>query len=256
MSLEIKKHSDLSASASDRWLNCAPSVWLSKEAPPPVESKYAVEGTLAHHYLEEWLLSHWYGVKYKIPKELKSNPEMLEAVSLAVRYVTEIWDEDTQKLFIEEKVSLEFIHPDMFGTGDVFIVEPGKTLRVIDYKHGKGKAVDVSYEGTFSTHYNTQLMYYAIGMAHRYDYNFKEIVLTIIQPRASHSDGPIREVTVRKKDLKEYIYLLTRGVDRVVNKKGSLAQGQWCYWCPAREHNCKLHDRLKYERSKELLDSF
>ena len=46
-------------------------------------------------------------------------------------------------------------------------------LHAIDYKHGAGKVVDVVKSGTFSTEYNTQLMFYAIGMAHRYDYNFK-----------------------------------------------------------------------------------
>lgn len=255
MSLIEKAHSDLSASASERWLNCPPSVQLSKQAPPQGTSKWAGEGTLAHHYLEEWLLAIWYGEKYKIPRALKENEDMLSAVRSAVNYIKGIWDEDREKLFIEERVTLDFIDKEMFGTGDVFIVRPKEHLHAIDYKHGAGKVVDVVKSGTFSTEYNTQLMFYAIGMAHRYDYNFKKYTITVIQPRAQSGNG-IKSVSFTNRQLKDYIAMFKRGVKRVREGKGKTAQGQWCYWCPAREHNCPLHERIKYEKSKELLEGF
>lgn len=251
-----KAHSELSASASERWLNCPPSVALIKEAPEPPESKWSIEGTLAHHHLEQRLLAIWYGDKYKMPKDLKANPDMQAAIEVAVDYVTSIWDEEKQKLFIEEKVDLTFIDPVMFGTGDVFIVEPGKILYAIDYKHGAGKAVDVYKDAPFGRDHNTQLVYYALAMAHRYDYNFKSVVLAIVQPRAQHSKGPIRTVKLTMTELKKYIYIFTKGVERVRSGKGRLFAGPWCYWCPAREHNCPLQDNLKYEKNRELLNSF
>ena len=52
-----KAHAKLSASSSERWLNCPGSIALIDKAPPPRESKYALEGTTAHECMEKMLLN-------------------------------------------------------------------------------------------------------------------------------------------------------------------------------------------------------
>ena len=47
----MAEHALLSASAAHRWLNCPPSVMLTKDMPDST-SEYAEEGTLAHSLCE------------------------------------------------------------------------------------------------------------------------------------------------------------------------------------------------------------
>lgn len=248
-----KAHAELSASGSERWLNCCGSVPLIREAPVPPDSKWAAEGTLAHHYLEMWLEA----IKYNEPrKELKKlerdNLEMYLAVKRAVDFIKKEWDETKQTLLIEERISLEHIGPDMFGTADIGIVEVGNHLQVWDYKHGAGKAVDVAEVTDFSTLLNSQLAYYGLGLAHRYKYKFKKVTLGVLQPRASHVDGWKRSITVPMSELRQYEYIFRKGVERVQQGRTTLFVGPWCHWCPAKNFNCPKHEALKYEKAHNM----
>lgn len=247
-----KDHAELSASGSERWLNCSPSVALIREAPVQEDSKWSLEGTTAHSFLEQWLESILYEEPFRQLKELKKNKDMYDAVKRAVEFVIEEWDESKQTLLIEERISLEYIGPDMFGTCDITIVEKGKHLQIWDYKHGIGKAVDVSKPGLFGTDHNTQLIYYALGMAHRYNYKFNKVTIGVLQPRAKHKLGWKRSNTLSMSELRKYEHIFRKGVERVTRGTGRLEVGEWCYWCPARTFNCPKQEQMKYEKASDM----
>jgi hypothetical protein len=251
---EEKKHSEISPSASERWMNCSMSVTLAREAPPQRESAAADEGTLAHEFLELWLSkikkypeSNW--ARFT-PRGLEENDNMFQAVKLAVAHVATSWEVKSEELLVEEKVTLPHIHEELSGTADIIKIEPYGRLTVLDYKHGKGHKVKVAAEDSSSGHkkYNTQLMIYLIGVAHKYHYEFDEFNLGVIQPRAGGNKTPDTDVTL--KEIKQYETFFKKGVDRVYSKNPKLFEGDWCYFCPARDYNCPLQKNKTLSKVK------
>jgi len=244
----MKAHSELSASGSERWIKCAGSVALSRNAPVLPDSSAASEGTLAHEYLEKWIRkilkfkeSNWESLA---PKGLKENDNMYQSVRLGVEYVEKSRNKNTE-ILIEQIVSLEHIHPKMFGTADIVIIEPYGHLQVWDYKHGKGHRVSLFEENeNGDKELNTQLVYYALGVANLYDYEFDSVTLGVIQPRAS-ATNKIRSVTTTMTELIKYEKYFRDAAARTEIKKPELFKGNWCYFCPAKDYNCRLHRDIK-----------
>ena len=215
----VKKHSKYAASSSERWLNCSGSVTLCELAPPQVSSQYADEGTKAHDLAEKMLR---YDKNFVFSDY---STEMIDYAFSYVKYVRQLQKETHGSLMIETKVSLDFIHPDMFGTLDAAIIDHFNTLHIIDFKYGQGYAVEAEN--------NTQLMYYAVGLAHKFSWNFQTIKLHIVQPRAFHELGPIRTWEFPIEALKYFLEVLTLGVANALEKTTSYNTGSWCKWCPA-----------------------
>jgi hypothetical protein len=215
--MTIKTHAKLSASSSDRWMNCPGSIQLSEKAPPQVESAYAAEGTLAHECLEILLTT---------PSEIpvRFTEEMHNYAKDAVETIFNMTPLGAE-IIAEQKVDLSFIEPDMFGTLDCAIIEHFGTLKIIDYKYGAGYAV--------SPVGNSQLLYYALGIAHLYDYNFKDIELVIIQPRAFYPDGRVRSWKCSMDYLHKFAEILIQAVQRTKEERPPINPGNWCKWCPA-----------------------
>ncbi len=222
--IEVKAHAKLSASGSARWLNCPGSIELSLKAPPQVDSVYAAEGTRAHLVLETILRAKNPRARAEMLRG-EFPDEMIDHALDAFKYIESITPKGAQR-FAETKVMLpDEIGPDMYGTIDCAIVELFGELIVIDYKYGAGIAV--SPEG------NTQLIYYALGLAYKYDFNFDTVRLIIIQPRAYHEAGPIREAVMGMKILETYISLFREGVSACNESNAKLRAGYWCRFCPA-----------------------
>lgn len=215
----VKKHSKYAASSSERWLNCPGSVTLCELAPPQVSSQYADEGTKAHDLAEKMLRDDKNIVVSDYDKE------MLDHAYSYSKYVNKLQKETHGTLMIETKVSLDFIHPDMFGTLDAAIVDHFNTLHIIDFKYGQGYAVEAKN--------NPQLLYYAVGIAHKFSWNFETIKLHIVQPRAFHDLGPIRTWEIPTEALKLFASALSLGVKNALEKPTSYNTGSWCKWCPA-----------------------
>lgn len=223
MAIEKKKHAKFSASAAYRWLACPGSVALSQKAPPQTESKYAEEGTLAHECLEE-LLSLY---STSVPHRSFAGKFTKEMIAHAQKAVAGIMGRipKNAKCMSETKSDLSFIHPDMWGTADAVIVEEFGRLTVIDYKYGAGIPVDPEE--------NPQLIFYALGIAHHYNYNFKDVALVIIQPRADHPRGPVREWVISIDELLKWSYKFREGVVLANQSDAPLSAGDHCRFCPA-----------------------
>lgn len=222
-----KAHSPFSASSSERWLACPGSVELSKDAPPQFESKYAAEGTEAHECVEAFLKTEVREWDVAYDQLVCEHPvEMVAFAMDAAKMIIESMPPGAT-LLCETKVSLEYLRPGMFGTVDAAIIEEFGELQVIDFKYGAGHAVEVAN--------NPQLIYYALGLAQKYDFMFDKVTLRVLQPRADHPDGPDRRFTMSVADLRAWEKVFGEGVDRALQPNAPLvAHKKHCKWCPAK----------------------
>jgi hypothetical protein len=233
-------HSTLGASSASRWLNCPGSVSLSEGMPNP-SSKYALEGTAAHQLAEECILNKRSPYTYinggtvtledddgnQIEYEVTS--DMAEAVMVYLKEVTALANylgQDITGENVEVGFHLDWIDEELWGTNDLMLGVPFDTLYIYDYKHGQGVAVDVEN--------NVQLMYYALGALGPDNPNcYTDVVLCIVQPRATHPDGPIRKWRVSVDALYDFHVKLLEGVKATRDKNAPLCSGPHCRWCLA-----------------------
>ena len=177
------KHAVLSASSSERWLNCPPSARLC-ETYEDKSSDYAAEGTDAHA-LAEARLKQALGIPTEDPVENLTwyNAEMEDCAQGYAAYVVELLETAKQTcsdpvVMIEQRVDFSRWVQDGFGTADCILIADG-VLNIVDYKHGKG--VPVSAVG------NPQMRLYALGALKRYAPVFgdaiKKVRMSIDQPR-------------------------------------------------------------------------
>lgn len=244
------KHAEFSASGSDRWLNCPGSIRLARVLPRSESSIYALEGTAAHAVGESCLLNGIFRADFRRgqyvdiagekPKFFASskpieNPpattflidqDMIDAVNVYLEFIeelkTEMPDAETE---IEARLDLSWIRPGMFGTGDYVAANWMDVLHIVDYKHGKGVGVEA--------YNNSQMKYYALGAAKRFDFEFNTVRMTVVQPRFYHADGPVRTHEMSMDELRLFEKELAEGYDRAIKDDGMLNPGDWCKFCPA-----------------------
>jgi hypothetical protein len=196
------KHSLISPSNFERRMLCAGSLFAEKDLPEQT-SKYAEKGKLLHKrtelynaylgftetqkfYYDTYAICKWSDGLFKDDKN---------AVIDAATYFQKLKNEKSHTVILGEfheiKRNLSFIHPEMKGgTADsVLLMLDIKTqnveVHVIDYKFGKGVAVD-AYK-------NYQLLLYCIGVLHdekikkRIDGKQYSVHLHIVQPFIKNS---------------------------------------------------------------------
>lgn len=223
-----------------RWANCPGSVRLCADM-PPVTSKYAEEGTMAHELAALMLTDK----AANFPSE-----EMRANVLIYVAYVLEEKTRAT-KVWIEQKLSLEKIHPNAFGTADAILYyEEQRLLKVVDFKYGAGVPVDVDD--------NEQLKYYALGamLTVNQGHKVETIELVIVQPRCYHESGAIRSYAFKSFELLDFIADLKEAIARTEEPNAPLVTGDHCRFCPAQgvcpQMSKKAFDLAKLEFSQAL----
>ncbi|QIW86475.1 PD-(D/E)XK nuclease [Achromobacter phage AMA1] len=256
-------HAIFSASGSSRWLNCPGSIRMAKLAPKQQSSFFAMQGTAAHDLAEKCLVgnlksaasykgayamvmengavSHFRpnkDVKPDAPNVFLIDDNMIEAVDVYLELIRELRKEHPNaEEFIEARLDLSFIRPNMFGTGDYILSDwTERVLYVVDYKHGQGVPVEVED--------NSQLKYYGVGAVHRvggYD-DYDRIVLIVVQPRCPHEDGPVRRWETTPNALRLYERRLAEGVDRASEEDAILQAGDHCKFCPGAGTVCPEFD--------------
>ncbi len=245
-------HAFLSASGSDRWMNCTPSPQIEKRF-KDIPSEYAQEGTLAHEFAElnlkrdlKLIGKHQYKIATTpLKKDKYYSEEMEDYVQTYVDYVIQQFDEAKRitpdaRLLIEEKVDFSDIVPEGFGTTDTMIIADG-TLEVIDYKHGQGVQVDAEE--------NPQLKLYGLGALSIAElmFDIKTIRLTIVQPRKDS----ISSWTLPVEDLKDWAENQVKPKALLATKgEGELSAGEWCKFCKAKAR-CVALAAHSFEIAKE-----
>lgn len=238
-------------------MGCPGSVRAIAELPDYMRSKsssYAKQGTSAHFLSEEclakgcdpadyrglWIAEH--GVisdthkKPDLPGDwFEVDDEMVEGVRLYVDTVNgHLKRLGNAELQIEQTVyPVPGREEDLFGTADAILYEPYGELVVFDFKYGKGVIVEVEF--------NDQQMYYGLGALRKIlaaGEEVSQVRLVIVQPRAPHRDGPVREWIVDPQTLLDY-------ADHIVSSSAATeapdaplvpdtnASDSYCRFCPA-----------------------
>ena len=250
------KHAILSASSAARWIACPPSARLNA-VKPDAPSEYAIQGTEAHR-LCEYKLRKALGEKVRDPTKNLSfyDSEMEECAEAYCQFVMEavVQSRATSKdtlVLVEQRVDFSDFVPDGFGTADTLIIS-GKTVCIVDYKHGKG--IEVSAER------NPQMMCYALGCIQMFDglYDIDTVRMVIFQPRL----GNISESTISKAYLLAWTHdTLVPAAKLAYAGEGEFCAGTHCQFCKVRatcrkraEYNLALA-KYDFEMPPTLEDS-
>lgn len=246
-------HSIKGASGAERWMNCTGSTALIQalDLPPTDEPDYRREGIAGHEAAADCLardIDTW-----EIVGETYYNTEidksMAEAIQMYLDRVRPSIDRERgyhgTQFFIEAKLAAPDVHEAMFGTVDFAALADNSSWRIIpmalvpgsvnhvrfldvtDLKMGEGIAVDAED--------NPQMKYYAFMLIHTKFAELEDdfpVRLTIVQPRAFHFDGPIREWWTTVGEIKAWV---TRDLlPAMENASSDLWAGHWCRFCPAK----------------------
>ena len=237
-----KAHALLSASSSERWLECPPSAKLNAAA-TETPSEYAAQGTDAHT-LCEYKVKVALGMESKDPTEDLTyyDEEMEQCADEYATYISELYSEvkdicPDPIVLIEQRLDFSHWVPEGFGTGDCLIVADG-TLYVIDMKFGKGIEV--------SALENPQMMCYALGALELFDgiYDINSVCMTIFQPRREN----ISTYTIGKDELLAWAENTLKPTAELAMKgEGDFKAGEHCQFC-----RVKATCRKRAEYSLEL----
>lgn len=209
-----REHRKYSPSQAERFFACRGSTNLLKRVPARAPSVYALEGTKAHTVLEAALKN---GVRRAADAHREFSVLCMEdlnthgnffyySIQVALNHIYDILDEHEDAVLYTERfvdVPSQSAPGEAGGYCDVGIHVPSlRRFYVIDYKHGEGIAKAVKG--------NKQVRQYGAGFLYEDDAKVDpatvdEVVLTIIQPRAFHPDGMIREEIVTPYELYEYL---------------------------------------------------
>lgn len=248
-----RAHSKFSASGSERWLNCAASVEIEESSPPSPDTPWSKEGTHAHEGHEALLTyilnrdsfdaqTAWEDWK------LSALFEMIAFVKQSVTLALKLYRKagPNAEIQVEKRIYNTDIHEEMFGTGDVAIIQLYKNLDVFDFKYGQGHIV--------SPKDNTQLVQYALGLAAEFNWNFQTVTMHISQPRAGKNWH--KHWKIDCEELRTYWRpLFVRGVARVVRGGNKPQPGAHCYWCRgAKFKTCPVKKELVNEKVQSVFD--
>lgn len=256
----LPAHSALGGSGAYQWMKCPGSIHLSKGV-QDTESDYAIGGTVAHNLLEKCLNTKtdaWEFIGASDHQyDFKIDKETADAVQVAIDHISQTFpDADQGNSWVEKFFHNKDFHPLMFGRVDfAFWSSREKHLHVMDYKHGAGIEVNVPW--------NPQLMYYAVGLIADLDISPDRITIWVVQPRAFHYEGPIRQWTISNADLMTWAEskllpaMVLAGEVSLMAEKGKISDaeflekylhsGSHCRFCPARLPWSKFCPRLAKE---------
>ena len=201
---------------------------------PDVDGPEAVEGTEFHELVARSLI-----LLERDPQKIpgfKCSDELYEAAELTIDDVMNVNDSQPGGFFAtESQVAAPRIHTENFGTIDAYFYNVlNGELWIWDFKYGYG-LVEV-FE-------NWQLINYAAAIFDEHGINGIDdqnltIHFRVIQPRAFHQAGPIREWTTTGGDLRAYFNILKANAEKAVSDDAETYSGPHCRYCSAR-HACR-----------------
>ena len=235
-----KKHALLSASGSERWINCPPSALLEQEFQEE-RSFYAKEGELAHDiaenkislYLENISKNLYTRRLNRLKKDELYSGDIEKDVQPYVDFAIERINYGNSRdkgtvVLVEHRLDFSNYVPHGFGTGDLVIISDN-VIEVVDLKFGKGVPVDAKE--------NTQMMLYAVGALNQFGclYDIEKVSITIVQPRldsiSTHEIDVNKLITWAENVVRPKAKLAIEG-------KGDFSAGEHCRFCKGR-FNCR-----------------
>lgn len=232
------QHAVIAPSALSQIVQCPASIAMQKPF-PDVDGPEAAEGEAVHWAAAEMLQGREPQINDAAPNGVRLSQEMLEGAdeyyadiqsTLAPYGITP--DQGATEVVVECKR----IHAQCWGTPDyrIWVRQPdGRlTLYVWDLKYGYG-AVEV--------YRNFQLIAYAVGAIDQAGVDEAQaqvdVVMRIVQPRANHRDGPVREWKINAVNLRFYIAQAAAAAKEALTDMPRTNVGPECRYCTAR-HAC------------------
>jgi hypothetical protein len=136
--------------------------------------------------------------------------------------------------YVEQRVDIPAVHEINFGTPDSALYDKSRgDVYIWDYKFGF--EVVEAFE-------NWQMLDYLAGLLVEFDIDghldqHTTVYIRVIQPRAHHRDGIIREWKVNASDLRAYFNILKTNADISLGPDATFKTGSHCKNCPGR-HAC------------------
>jgi hypothetical protein len=250
-------------SAYSRWGTCTASPTIiadylsqmkAQGAKPPERSKYADEGVFAHelHAMCLMLDDDPYSyvgktITVKGTGDFEVTMPVADAVNDSMQYVLD--RSDNQELYVEYPVDLNWIAPIGKGVIDVgVIIDNGETVtvKIMDYKNGKGVRVDAKR--------NPELLLHAAGLIHaelatEQKSRLGDIELHIMQPNIGHFDCYV----CTKKELDDFVIEVAMKYNEAIDeqKMKIVPSIDGCRFCDIKNNCVKLKESIF---GKVLLD--
>jgi hypothetical protein len=236
---------NLRPSSAHVWVNCPGVISMTVDY-PSVGSPESLAGGAVHE-LATKMIDLYRRALSPLPGNFIGKPatngiivdaEMFEAANLYALDVKEVMQ--STRIFGGEYLGVEHfllcpeIHSSMCGTCDCFIFHrQAKHLFLWEYKNGH-RIVDECE--------NWQAISYLSGLISKYDIDGIEdqsitVHFRIVQPRAYHANGAIREWTFRLSDIRGHINKLRAAVVEALSTSPRVQSGEHCRDCAAR-HDC------------------
>lgn len=207
-------HADLAPSSAARWMTCTASVAFC-EGVEREDDEWNLEGGDAHKKLELWL-------ELGVPP---TDGILYEQLEYAYNYAVAL----ESRGFLVSFEQIVRYDEDVWGTVDILGTR-GRSLRIADYKHGY-RPVDPQY--------NAQMATYGVCVTAETGIKFRDVELTVIQPRIAHIDGPVRKWETDG-DALEWFRGEIESAKREIRDNPQFHAGKHCKFCP-REGNCKTY---------------
>lgn len=259
---EIKKHNRdanaprglFPASAADRWLACPKSSYLSKDIPPDT-SVYAEEGKLAHRVCEALYYKKMYEMPFPedLSKEMKSlddgGQEMMDCAKKYVGIIGCITNNKKELGEIKYVGVEKYLYADevrdqtrVAGLADYLVIGT-KGAVIVDFKYGKGHAVDASHP---------QLLTYLTALKD-IDVPYYTFVACVYQPRVDNDNGGLSNHFYTRDDLLAHYKEIQRVRKEYESADTQLNYGSHCRWCPAKRTKevsmkCPIVDKKQVDK--------
>lgn len=228
-------HAKLPPSSAAMWVKCAGWYKMNEPITDDEESEDSRIGTAVHELASRTLDGYVHSLGETASNGVVWDEEMFECATEYVRDVQSvIMQYPFAEFATETHIAIDRVHKENSGTPDFIMFDPETlTLYVWDYKHGHG-VVD-AFE-------NWQLLNYAIGIMDKYGVDGIDdreclIHLRVIQPRAFHQAGTMREWKLLGHGLRGYANTLSNSAYANLSDKGICQSGTHCKYCKAR-HTC------------------
>jgi len=223
----MSAHAPFAPSAAERWMSCPGSFQAELGLSRPT-SLYAEEGTTAHAIFTQALLHD-------------VSPYQLTDDSLMAKPLHEAWLAAKQliagrRFLVEQRLEPMPGLPDLWGTSDIIVFDRfGHVVMVIDLKFGSGVVVEPN---------TVQLLIYALLAAQQFGGSPDGITAVIVQPRALHSAGPVRDYHYSVDALNAFLGEIQRRVSAALQLEAPRVSGLWCRFCAAKNICTTRHHNL------------
>jgi DNA polymerase I len=212
-------HAPFSPSSAERWIGCPGSIQAEQAAGPSPPSAWADEGTAAHAIFADALRRN------VSPYQLTTDPDFAAPLYQAWLWATELIA--GRRFLIEQRLTPVPELPDLWGTADVVVFdEHDRVALVLDLKFGRGVLVEADA---------VQLAIYGLLAVEQFGVAPEGTATVILQPRAMHPAGPVRQHLHSPAALNALRSTLRAAVLAAGDPGAPRIAGPWCRFCAAAE---------------------